>query len=129
VNKHHKRNKQEWTVHYGLISYKDCLESIDRRMKIIETLNEPTKSREKQKIDDILNNGKMVDYKKSLEIISTDKYYDLFIDKYFNELSIDEIALKYNVNKSSVHYNINRLLGEIADMIYFEEILDKVNDL
>lgn len=58
--------------------------------------------------------------------IKNDKYYDLILLKYLENYSVKDIIKKLEIDRSTYFRNKNRLLLEISNFIFPDEILKKI---
>lgn len=58
--------------------------------------------------------------------IKNDKYYDLIVLKYLENYSVKDIIKKLEIDRSTYFRNKNRLLLEISNFIFPDEILKKI---
>lgn len=58
--------------------------------------------------------------------IKNDKYYDLIVLKYLENYSVKDIIKKLEIDRATYFRNKNRLLLEISNFIFPDEILKKI---
>lgn len=61
-----------------------------------------------------------------LQGIKNDKYFDIIPLRYFNWCTNEEIAEKLNIDRATLFRNKNRLITELSEIIFPDEILKKI---
>lgn len=61
-----------------------------------------------------------------LKGIKEDKYYELIPLKYFECYSVEEVAEKLKIDRATYFRNRSRLITELSELIFPDEILKKI---
>lgn len=62
----------------------------------------------------------------ALDVIKTDRYFEIIPLRYFECCTNEEVAEKLNIDRATFFRNKNRIINELSELIFPDEILKKI---